>query len=92
MKIFALHDLKLNEFGQPFYFQANGQAVRFLQDLTRDAKTSIAQHPEDFRLYALGAYDPVSGTFENLPVPMLLADATSFVEEPSNVRKIATTH
>jgi len=87
MKIFAFHDIKLNEFGQPFFFQANGQAVRFLQDLVRDTKTSISQHPEDFRLFALGQYNAVSGTFENLAQPLHLADAVSFSEE-SNVRKL----
>ena len=80
MKIYAFHDSKLSEFGQPFYFQATGQAVRLLQDLVRDPKTTIAQHPGDFRLYALGNYDPTSGTFENLSAPQLIADASSFVE------------
>ena len=89
MKIFALNDSKLGEFGQPFFFQASGQAVRFLQDLVRDPKTSISQHPEDFRIYQLGSYSPNSGTFENLPAPEYLAKASDFVEEPSNVRKIS---
>lgn len=88
MKVFALNDSKLGEFGQPFFFQAHGQAVRFLQDLTRDPKTSIAQHPEDFRLYQLGTYDPRTGQFENLISPEYLAKATDFTEDTGNVRKI----
>ena len=87
MNIYALNDSKLGEFGQPFFFTANGQAVRFLQDLVRDPKTMVAQHPEDFRLYQIGSYDPVSGSFVGLPTPLFLADASSFVE-PNNVRQI----
>lgn len=88
MKVFALNDSKLGEFGQPFFFQASGQAVRFLQDLVRDSKTSISQHPEDFRLYLLGTYSPNAGTFENLASPEFLAKALDFVEDAPNVRKI----
>lgn len=83
MNIYALNDSKLGEFGQPFFFNANGQAVRFLQDLVRDPKTMVAQHPEDFRLYHIGAYDPVNGNFVGLPAPLFLADAMSFVEGPN---------
>lgn len=88
MKIFALNDSKLGEFGQPFFFQASGQAVRFLQDLVRDNKTSISQHPEDFRLYLLGEYDPRTGQFSNLSAPEYLSKATDFSEDMNNVRKI----
>lgn len=80
MKIFALNDSKLGEFGQPFFFQASGQAVRFLQDLVRDNKTTISQHPEDFRLYCLGVYSPNSGKFDSLETPEYLAKASDFVE------------
>lgn len=81
MKIFALNDSKLGEFGQPFFFVASGQAVRFLQDLVRDPKTSVSQHPEDFRLYCLGTYDPAKGSFVSLGAPEYLAKAEDFVEE-----------
>lgn len=81
MKIFALNDSKLGEFGQPFFFVASGQAVRFLQDLVRDPKTTICQHPEDFRLYCLGSYDPSTGLFTSLGTPEYLAKASDFVKE-----------
>lgn len=89
MKIFALNDSKLGEFGQPFFFAAPGQAVRFLQDLVRDPKTTIAQHPEDFRLYYLGTYNPASGSFDSLGSPEYLAKASDFVEERPNVRAVS---
>lgn len=80
MKIFALNDSKLGEFGQPFFFPASGLAVRFLQDLVRDPKTTINQHPEDFRLYCLGTYHPNTGTFDGLSTPEYLGKASDFVE------------
>lgn len=80
MKIFALNDSKLGEFGQPFFFQAPGQAVRFLQDLVVDNKTTISQHPDDFRLYYLGTYDPTTGLFTSLGAPEYLAKASDFVD------------
>lgn len=85
MKIFALLDSKLESYGQPFFFLHPGQAVRFLQDLVSDNQksNSVAQHPEDFRLFQLGSYDPTVGRFTNLDVPIFLADAISFVERPN---------
>ena len=80
MKIFALNDSKLGEFGQPFFFTSPGQAVRLLQDLVRDPKTTDSQHPEDFRLYLLGTYSPSSGQFQSLDAPEYLAKASDFVE------------
>lgn len=79
MKVFALNDAKLGEFGQPFFFQARGQAVRFLSDLVRDPKTTVHQHPEDFRLYLLGEYDPASGSFTCLGSPEFLSAAADHV-------------
>ncbi|WNK14235.1 MAG: nonstructural protein [Microvirus sp.] len=79
IKIFALNDSKLGEFGQPFFFQHHGQAVRFLQDITKDPKTTVCQHPEDFRLYCLGSFNPTTGGFENLASPEYLAKATDFI-------------
>lgn len=85
MKIFALNDSKLGEFGQPFFFHARGQAVRFLSDLTRDPKTQVCQHPEDFRLYLLGEYDPASGIFTNIDgAPEFIAAAADFAEGKPN--------
>lgn len=78
IKVFALNDSKLGEFGQPFFFQHHGQAVRFLQDLVKDGKNTVAQHPEDFRLYCLGTFTPSTGTFENLTAPEYLAKASDF--------------
>lgn len=78
LKAFALNDSKLGEFGQPFFFQHHGQAVRFLSDLVKDGKNTVAQHPEDFRLYCLGTYNPAAGTFDNLSAPEYLAKATDF--------------
>lgn len=90
MKVFALNDSKLGEFGQPFFFQASGQALRMLQDLVRDPKTIVAQHPEDFRLYLLGEFDPKSGTFTTLGTPEYLGKADDYSESPpANVRSIS---
>ena len=90
MKVFALNDAKLGEFGQPFFWQANGQAIRFLQDLVRDPKTIVAQHPEDFRLYLLGEFDPKSGKFTSLGTPEFLGKADDYTESaPANVRTLA---
>lgn len=78
IKVFALNDSKLGEFGQPFFFQHHGQAVRLLQDLVKDGKTTVGQHPDDFRLYCLGNFTPSTGTFENLTAPEYIAKASDF--------------
>lgn len=79
MKAFAIHDAKLGDFGPPFFFQARGQAIRMLQDLVNDPKTVVSQHPEDFRLFALGEFDPVTGRFSNIEgAPELLGAALDY--------------
>ena len=84
MYAFALNDSKLGEFGQPFFHQSKGLATRFFQDIVRDPKTTINQHPEDFRLYLLATYSPNTGTFENMASPVFIADAVSFMPEPNH--------
>jgi len=62
--IYAVKDLAVQAFGQPFFVRAKGEALRSFQDEVNgrgNAQSAIAAHPEDYELYELGDYDDVSG-------------------------------
>lgn len=74
--IYAVKDLAVQAFGQPFFTRSKGEAIRSFQDETNsDATTSaIAKHPEDYELYYLGDYDETEGTMHT-NMPELIARA-----------------
>ena len=64
MKMFAVYDKAIEGFMTPFFLQAKGEAVRGFID-SMDQDTPLAKHPEDFQLWYLGDFDPVSGEVTN---------------------------
>lgn len=61
--IYAVKDLAVQAYGQPFFVRAKGEALRSFQDEVnkRDGQSSIAQHPEDYELYYIGDWDDLTG-------------------------------
>jgi len=81
LKVYAIYDIKVQLFQQPFYMQTNLQAIRGFADLVNDEKSSLNKHPEDYRLFELGDYDEESGTFKNTEQPVLLAEAMEYTKK-----------
>lgn len=73
---FAVKDLAVQAFGNPFLVRSSGEAMRSFQDeVNRDPKESpIAAHPEDYELYKIGEYNDTTGEIVGLE-PELLARA-----------------
>ena len=71
----AVRDRAADVFGQPFFVNARGSAIRSFSDEINNPKrdSAIAAHPEDFDLYQLGRYDDSGGTFELFDRPEQLA-------------------
>ena len=65
MKIYAIKDQAIEAFGQPFFVQAQGMAVRMFMDETRNRESQISKHPEDFELWYLGEYEPTTGLYRD---------------------------
>lgn len=80
LQIYAIHDVKAQCFGNPFFLSHNGIALREFSDLSNDPQSRINKHPEDYKLYNLGEYDDNSGAFTSLSQPKFLANATDFQE------------
>jgi hypothetical protein len=73
LQIFVVKDRATDQFGNPMFLVAKGQAIRsFSDEVNRSAPDNqIFQHPDDFDLFELGSYDSNTGVFET-HVPTLV--------------------
>lgn len=80
LNAYSLYDRKALAYHAPFFAAQDGLAVRSLQALVNDPNSTVAQHPDDFVLYRVGAYDDASGQL--LPATVLghIIDAVSLVK------------
>lgn len=59
---FTIYDRKAEIYNQPFYAPTAGAAVRMIEDTMRQSPDGdLAQHPEDFVLYEVGAFNATTG-------------------------------
>lgn len=79
LKVFAVLDMKMKCFMQPFTSMNGGVASRMFQDsITGDSV--IGKHPEDFALYELGEFDEQTGFLQSHVTPVSLGLAVQFME------------
>lgn len=78
-KICAVLDSKLSEYGQPFFVNQIGQAVRSFGDevLRVDANNNLNKHPEDFTLWHIGEFDSETAELFSQP-PRCIASASEY--------------
>jgi hypothetical protein len=76
--VYAVVDLKIGSYSQPFFVPAKGVATRTFTDAVADTSSMLYKHPEDYALYELGTFDDVSGLFENLEKPINCGLASQF--------------
>lgn len=56
--LFVIFDIVANRaIGQPFSYASEGPALRLFSDLCRNAESPIGQHPADYELHCIGAFD-----------------------------------
>lgn len=89
LRAFAIYDVKAEVYNTPFFYGANGQAVRAFKDLANDKQTTVGRHPEDFKLMVLGTFDDGTGEFVSSD-PTSLGFATDYVEraEPASITPV----
>ena len=63
LKMFAIYDVKADCYLTPFFFPANGQALRAFGDLANDSNSIIGRHPVDYKLCLVGEFDDSDGEF-----------------------------
>lgn len=66
LMIYAVRDRATDQFGNPMFLVASGQAIRsFTDEVNRaDKDNQIFNHPDDFDLYELGSYETSTGLFD----------------------------
>lgn len=84
IKIFAVHDVKAEAFGNPMFMNNEQIAIRGLAGAVADPASVLSQSPEDFNLYELGEYDDNSGLITPLDRPKLVCSALSVVKKYEN--------
>lgn len=81
VKIFVVYDSKSESYGQPFFQQATGAAIRGFSDEAngKRAESAIAAHPEDYTLFEIGSYDHSDGTMKLLDAKVSRGCAIDYV-------------
>lgn len=66
LKIYVVRDTATDQYGNPMFLIASGQAMRsFTDEVNRAEKDNqMYMHPDDFELYELGEYETATGKFE----------------------------
>lgn len=73
--VIAVYDAKAGCFGDPVFCETEPVAIRSFENAVREPTHPYHVNPEDFRLFKLGEYDPINGTFALSEVPTELAFA-----------------
>lgn len=72
MRIYSLFDRKLREYGQPSLSPNDATIFRVLSDVIPGSGSTMARHPEDFDLFALGELDVETGVIRPAETPLLI--------------------
>lgn len=77
LSICAVRDAKSDQYGNPFFMQSIGTAIRSFDDEVNRAEENNAmyRHPEDFSLWHLGEYETKDATFKIMTAPKMLIQA-----------------
>lgn len=80
LHVFSIFDSKAENFNNPIFLPAVGQATRLFGDQVNDETSPFNKHPEDYTLFQIGTYDPMSGKLEPLTTPISLGLAIEYIE------------
>ena len=66
LNVYAIFDSAAVMYERPVCFRADGEAMRFFENLCLNAESPVAKHPEDFSFYKIATYDDNKGEIESL--------------------------
>lgn len=81
LKIFAIWDRKAQVYRWPNFARDSATAVRALSTGLKDPRTEMANFPDDFELYEVGAFDDSKGQISGLLQPGFVVSAKSLLSE-----------
>lgn len=77
-EIFSIYDKKAMLYSTPFFLLQAGQALRELDQMVQDPKTTVSKYPDDFALYKIGIFNGKTGKIESLDMPEFIQEAIVF--------------
>lgn len=77
LNCYSIYDKKAFSFATPFFAVNDEVAMRSFEDLVRDRRSLVSQHPEDFALYIVGRFDTETGKL----LPRSDGEGTYLVED-----------
>ena len=83
MLAFSVRDHQVGAFAQPFFLPTEGAAIRAFGDEVQKVgeRNHMAQHPGDYALFLIGAFDDEAGVFVAYESPKQIATASQFAKE-----------
>jgi len=81
VKMYAVMDVKMGMYQQPFFQANNLTALRTFEDNIQEPNSRFAKHAEDYRLYEIGEFDDETGELRSVEnKPVLLAEALEYIK------------
>lgn len=81
MIICAVRDRGVDAFGQPFFVRHRNEAIRSFKDEVNRDGSVFKNHPDDYDLYVLGAFDDGTGRLVPVDVQMIAIGKSLINEE-----------
>lgn len=78
-RIYSVYDNKAKCYLAIHLEESDVVATRHFHTAAKDPNSQISQYPEDFDLYYLGDYDPVSGFIASNPEPQFVIGASTLL-------------
>ena len=77
---FSVFDEKAAVFGSPIFCATRGLAVRSFSDAVNQKDSPLYIHASDYKLYLVGEFDTVNGSFTVVTTPEFMYNALDFKE------------
>lgn len=77
--MYALFDSAASMYLDPFLVQLDAQAIRAFDALIQTPGSDPSLFPQDFSLYKIGSYEPITGRLTALEMPLQIITATELV-------------
>jgi len=84
MNAYSLYDSGSDSYGNPFFCLSDAEAIRGVKLGLRGGKTTFSQFPNDYRLCAIGSFNPASGSLVSHPKIRTVSELIALVEVPTN--------
>lgn len=76
--MFSVHDAKAEAYLPPFFVPSPPMAVRTFGNCANDPTHQFCMNAEDYTLFLIGEFDPISGKVEALSTPKPIGKALEF--------------